>query len=550
MKRFLLVISIAIVGICFSTAHAQFGKKIGDALKKVEGAVAPAPSNNEAAPANEATPEENAAPANEPAPANKAAAEKPAPAPANEPAPANKAAAEKPASTPAPAATASANNSTSVVSIGNGNSVGKQATGTADFYVNSETGSNRNDGSKAAPFKNLQKAIDAAADGATIWVAEGNYFGLLGKGNINITKPLKIYGGYSADFANRDILKYMTMVQPTVESNGSQDGQGTMQIQVNSAGSEVVIDGLIFDRGNSIAYNPKGEGQPEGVASAMMQSIGTKGVGGANLDIPEVATAQSSEIYFDNPSCNITISNCAFINSPNYGIRGNFRNGKALITNNIFINNLMSACEIPGTDVQKNVTIEFSYNTVLFIWSRTRSFEDMGYGYRYMTGADSYVHHNIIGLTCFSGLDRTRVDSNASKEEQRITTSEHNIFFLNRQTDLTLPGGGMFLRVKVSEFDDVEQLDKVAGNKSLTDPNVFKGKINEAYLNGFLTVSYKETANYKPDSSANEFRRAMGMNQTASIQSTTSMFANRYPWKEALVLFGAINGYGAQTLKN
>ena len=418
------------------------------------------------------------------------------------------------------------------------------------LHVSMTSGNNRNDGSKEKPFKNIQKAVDAAADGATILVAEGNYFGLLNKGTINITKPVKIYGGYSADFATRDVLRHKTMVQPTPESNGSQDGQGTVQIQVKTAGSEVVIDGVIFDRGNTIAYNPKGEGQPEGVASAMMQGIGTKGVGGPDLTTPEVGTTQTSLIYLDNPLCNITISNCAFINAPNYGIRGNFRAGKILITNNIFINNRMAACEIPGSDAQKNVTVEFSYNTVLFSWSRTKSFEDMGYGYRYMTGADSYVHHNIIGLSCFSGLDRTRVDSNAAKEKQRITTAEHNVFFLNKQTDLTMPGGGMFLRVKAEEFEEVEQLAKVEGNKSLTDPSVFKGKINEAYLNGFLLASYKETTDHNPNSPANTFRAAMGMNLVGTMQSSASMFANRYPWEEALTFFGAMEGYGAQAIKN
>ena len=418
------------------------------------------------------------------------------------------------------------------------------------LYVSSENGSNRNDGSKSKPFKNIQKALDDAPEGATICVAQGNYFGLLNKGTINITKPVKIYGGYSSDFSSRDVLKYLTMVQPTAESNGSQDGQGTVQIQVKKAGSEVVIDGLIFDRGNSIAYNPKGEGKPDGVESPMMQPIGTAGIGGPDLASAGIQTTQTAQIYLDNPLCNITISNCAFINAPNYGIRGNFRDGKALITNNIFINNRMAACEIPGSDAQKNVTVEFSYNTVLFMWSRLKDFGDMGYGYRYMTGANSYVHHNIIGLSIFSGLDRTRVDSNAAKEKQRITTSEHNIFFLNKQTDLTLPGGGMFLRVKVEDFDDVEQLAEVAGNKSLSDPAVFKGKINEAYLTGFLAASYKESTDYNPNSAANTFRSAMGMNQVGTIQSSATMFANRYPWTEALKLFGAMNGYGAQIIKN
>ena len=418
------------------------------------------------------------------------------------------------------------------------------------LYVSSENGNNRNDGSKSSPFKNIQKAIDAAADGTTIYVAQGNYYGLLNKGTINITKPVKIVGGYSADFATRDVLKNLTMIQPTPESNGSQDGQGTVQIQVNKAGSEVVIDGLIFDRGNTISYNPKGEGQPEGVASAMMQPIGAKGVGGPDLTTPEVLTSQTAQIYLDNPQCNITISNCAFINSPNYGIRGNYRTGKIIITNNIFINCRMAACEIPGSDAQTNVKVEFNYNTVLFSWSRLKDMADMGYGYRYMTGADSYVHHNIIGLSTFSGLDRTRVDSNKDKEAKRITTAEHNIFFLNKQTDLTMPGGGMFLRVKAQDFDDVEQLAEVTGNKTLTDPAAFKGKINAAYLNGFLTATYKESTDYDPNSPANTFRSAMGMNQVGTMQSSASMFANRYPWKEALQLFGAMNGYGAQVIKN
>ena len=416
------------------------------------------------------------------------------------------------------------------------------------LYV-SASGSNRNDGSKEKPFKNIQKAIDVATDGASIYVAEGNYFGLLDKGTINITKPVKIYGGYAPDFSIRDILKYLTTVQPTPESNGSQDGQGTVQIQVNKPGSEVLIDGIIFDRGNSISYNPKGEGQPEGVASAMMQPIGVAGLGGPDLTTAGVLTTQTSQIYLDNPQCNITISNCAFINSPNYGIRGNFRAGKIVINNNVFVNSRMAACEIPGSDAQKNVVIEFTYNTILFSWSRLKDMADMGYGYRYMTGADSYVHHNIIGCSTFSGLDRTRVDSNKAKEAQRITTAEHNIFFLNKQTDLTIPGGGMFLRVKAENFEDVEQLAEIEGNKSLTDPAIFKGKINAAYLNGFLAATYKESTDYNPNSAANTFRSAMGMNQVGAMQSSASMFANRYPWKEALQLFGAMNGYGAQQPK-
>lgn len=44
------------------------------------------------------------------------------------------------------------------------------------LYVNAATGSNGNDGSKSAPFKNIQKAINVASSDATILVAEGKFY--------------------------------------------------------------------------------------------------------------------------------------------------------------------------------------------------------------------------------------------------------------------------------------------------------------------------------------------------------------------------------------
>ncbi len=142
----------------------------------------------------------------------------------------------------------------------------------------------------------------------------------------------------------------------------------------------------------------------------------------------------------------------------------------------------------------------------------------MGYGFRFMPKMDSYLDRNIIGCSIFSGLDRTHLDTPPDKEAERVTTCENTLFFCNRQADLTLPGGGMFLRVKASDFGDVEQLVRSGGNKEMTDPSVFGGRINEAYLKGFLSAT-----------------GAKG-----------SMFANHYPVEDALKLFGAVSGYGAQ----
>ncbi|MBQ7280353.1 MAG: DUF1565 domain-containing protein [Bacteroidales bacterium] len=424
-----------------------------------------------------------------------------------------------------------------------------------NYYVSSQTGSNRNDGSKGAPFKNLQKALDVCEAGATIYVAEGNYYGLLNKGNIIITKPVTIKGGYSSDFSQRDVLQYRSMVQPTPASNGSASGNGTIQIRsVVAPTAKIIIDGLIMDRGNSIAYNAKGEGRPEGVASPQMNPIGTAGIGGANLD-EQVSTTETALIYFDGyqgvvNNVNVEVRNCAFINCPNYGIVGMLRGGSLTVDNCIFVNVRMATMDVNGADAKSVIPITFTNNTVLFVWARQRDLGDMGYGYRMKPGTTNTISNNIFGCATFAALDRTHVDSNREREALRKDAVKGNIFFLNRQTDLTLPGGGMFLRVSANDFDDVEQLDQVSGNRILTDASVFNGKIDKAYLAGFLGLKVSSNMSVDYNSSANQFRSALGMNIQGSGTTTTTMFANRYPWEEALKLFGAVNGCGAQNIRN
>jgi len=339
-------------------------------------------------------------------------------------------------------------------------------------------------------------------------------------------------------------------VQPTHASNGTASGQGTMQIQVKKTGTEVVIDGLIFDRGNTIAYNPKGEGQPAGVETPMMQPIGTGGIGGEDGKTPNVLTKQTSTLYLDNISCDLTIRNCAFINSPYYGIIGTVQGTKVTVTNCVFINNRFAGIEINGGTPTKYAEIHFSYNTIMFSWSRTKDYKDMGYGFRYATRSNAYVTNNIIGLSIFGGLDRARMDADKAREAQRKSTAENNLFFLNKQGDLNIPGGGNFMRISVENFEDAEQLTTVKGNRALTDPTAFKGVINEPYLMGFLAASYQEKTDFDPNSPANEFRKAMGMTMQGTMQSSATMYFNRYPWREALKFFGAMQGVGAQRVEN
>ena len=393
------------------------------------------------------------------------------------------------------------------------------------WYVSRSTGSNSNAGSRENPFKNIQKAIDVAATGDVIYVAEGNYYGLLDSGNIKIDKGVSIFGGWAPDFSERDVLAHRTFIQPSASSNGSSSGQGTVQIDVMQAGTLVELDGLMMDRGNSVAYHPRGEGKPEGVETGMMQPVGTAGIGAPGVPEEKVYTSETAIVYIRTGSkCNVTIRNCAFLNGPNFGLTGSLSQAKIIVDNCIFVNNRMAAVDLTGSSTALNSETYFTNNTVLFTWSRLKDFSDMGYGFRYRPRMDSYLDHNIIACSVFSGLDRGHVDSPASKEAERVTTCENTLFFLNRQADLTLPGGGMFLRVRVDDFDDVKQLAKVSGSKE-ADEDILEEVINEAYLEGFKAAVKKDE------------------------KGGVLMFANHYPVEDALKLFGAVEGYGAQLPK-
>ena len=127
---------------------------------------------------------------------------------------------------------------------------------------------------------------------------------------------------------------------------------------------------------------------------------------------------------------------------------------------------------------------------------------------------------------------------------------DNNVFFLNKQSDLVLPsGGGMLLRVFVDKMEDAEGVTSVTGNTELKDHAALKAVLNAPYLEGFLSATYKEKTDYDPNSPANNFRRALGMNQVGTIQTSVSMYGNRYPLEDALKLFGALKSVGAQAVK-
>ena len=93
---------------------------------------------------------------------------------------------------------------------------GLMMAGATDWYVSANVGKKKNEGTTPeAPLKAIWNALEKAAPGDVIHVAQGNYHGKTSCGWLLIEKPVSIIGGYSDDFKERDITKYPTMLKPT-----------------------------------------------------------------------------------------------------------------------------------------------------------------------------------------------------------------------------------------------------------------------------------------------------------------------------------------------
>lgn len=246
----------------------------------------------------------------------------------------------------------------------------------------------------------------------------------------------------------------------------------------------------------------------------------------------------------------LTIQNCVFLNGSSYAINAAHFSGDVKILNNVFIGNRMMGVDVRSTNAKPlAVNYEFANNTVLFTWTRTKAFEDMGYGVRTNSKVITNIHHNIIGLNCMAGFDNTK--GNAKEKKVKL---DNNIFFLNKKADvaITISPSIKFMKVGDDGFDDladVDGMESVSNNTGLKDPAIFKGIIDENYLKAFLAATYSEKVDYDENSPINQFRAALSMNKQGTITSKVSMFANPYPFESALKFFGAVQDFGAQKIQ-
>jgi hypothetical protein len=408
----------------------------------------------------------------------------------------------------------------------------------ADLYVSKAKGDNGNPGSLEKPLKNIDAALAKAKAGDTLHVAEGVYFGLRDRGYIEVPVPVTLLGGYAEGFGSRDPVAHPSLIQPSTES-AAKSRNAMLTLKKSQKGQLFKLDGFVFDGGLRNAYSKK-DGQPAGVETGLLLLPPEK-------ESNPSPTVDKQCLFIENPASagDVLIQNCAFVNCALFAIQGGHKQGSFKITNNVFLANRMAAIEVFGTGgkkgpkgpTEKDGEVEVSHNTILFSWSRTKDLKDMGFGVRVMTQLGYHIHHNIIGASVFAGVDHTRFNKN------EWVKLEDNVFFVNKQAPLVFSQSGNVAleRVKLGDLGDLG-LASASGNRE----EALKLPLDQAYLEGFLSASYSEQADFDPNSPANQWREAMGLNKQGKLTTQVSMFGNRYPWKKALELFGAHAAAGAQ----
>ncbi len=434
------------------------------------------------------------------------------------------------------------------------------------FYVSVSTGSARADGlSPATPMKDLQKAISVAEDNDEILVAEGCYLGNMDRGYIEIGqfgnathdygKFISLYGGYSTDFNERDVIKYVTKFQPTSQMFIAPLFNFNARRPYGYVGpvGNVVVDGFVFDFGESNLYCVKNVNDERTGTPNDRVLTGRFIEPDASPAVPKEGYANGDEyaLHMDVEG-NVRISNCIFVNCRDYGIQALMGKGHMEICNNIFIACRYAACQVRGNvkddDIDK-VSLDFHHNTVLFTWTRTKAFEDMGQGFRFMNGIRTIdCHNNIFGCNSNCAVERVFYESNKSMEALKQSNLYDNYYFANRR-DLEIAAPGVAsISVPAARIEEAEQIGpKYEGNVEMPEGNdAFIKAIDEAYLEGFMTLKIISSQSYNANSAANQVNRMFGLNQQGSEIVRPSMYCNKYPWEKAKDLFGKVAGYGAQ----
>jgi hypothetical protein len=317
-----------------------------------------------------------------------------------------------------------------------------------DIYVNIATGSNGNDGSKAAPQKLLWKVMGSLAPGDHVFVAEGHYMGKSKSGvmpKCDVSNVI-LEGGWKSDFSERNPFQYLTKIAPPADKQGS-GGECFQFDSPTGKITDVVIDGFCIDRGPHNYYfgdgepgaNKRVEGHQDNTCFGYRSM--NKGKSGSDPTIELIGRGS------------FTVRNCVLVNNAWWGIYIKAGGtGDVIVENNlVFISQGRGIEAITGggwgTPNYKirNNTVIFN-NTLKTTEGRALSIDPRpGYG-TYL------IENNLLAFSDGGGY--------TFKFTADTLTLNNNKFFMNRRGDACLGGNAV---ANAGEFEDELENDN-SGN--------------------------------------------------------------------------------------
>jgi hypothetical protein len=393
-----------------------------------------------------------------------------------------------------------------------------------DWYISRNTGSGQL-GTKERPAKDLGNIIHHLKPNDVIHIAEGIYMSKGKRGSDEINVPVKIYGGYDTTFSTRDpwdlhktiftgVNEYMKLTTPRLYIRTDQQREKNGQL---SQGSEILVDGIIFDNGPRNRYHHN------------------KGLAIRRKASPKSGQNPSPEsggiVIVGSKYTNIAVQNCVVMNTaPTEGaisVRV-FKGGKGLIQNNFCINNtgygIHARTGYVGNDKSLVPVFMIKNNTSLFNWKHDAI---ASYGGNALA-LDQYLvatlENNVFGFGHQGGV--------YSKGAE--LTMNNNLFTGNSKYDYKEVNAMMKVEDILDESEKLNQYSE--GNESALIKIAVAERWATIYASRIEISRADVDASVRASNSgANQLRSMLGMNlQGNSVKMDAEVFLPIITIEEAL----------------
>jgi hypothetical protein len=416
------------------------------------------------------------------------------------------------------------NNSSSAKSTNSDNTSPIFSNKGREWFVSATNGSGQL-GTKEKPARDLGNIIHHLKPNDIIYIAGGTYSSKGGRGSDEINVPVKIYGGYDESFSKRDpwgttrtiftgTNEYMKLTTTRLYIRTDQQRESNGQL---STGSEIVVDGIIFDNGPRNRYHKE-----KGLAIRRQASPSS----GRNPSPESGGIGIVASKY-----TNVTVKNCVVMNTaPTEGALSIriFHAATGIVQNNLCINNTGYGIHIrsgyTGSDPALVPNFIVSNNTSLFNWKHDPIASYGGNALAISKYLTATIQNNVFGFGHMGGV--------YNKGSNVIMN--HNLFTGNLKYDYKEINDMMKVEYLLDESVHLDQNSE--GNKSvLIEVNVAE-RWAEIYASRVeVTREEVDASVHASNSGANQLRGMLGLNlQAGGTSMDAEIFLPRIEIDEAL----------------